>query len=220
MPRKNDHPNFFRIFYEEAQPLRDALTQGQCQKLLGAMAMYFLFREEPYGLPRQARALFESHRARLDRYRNSAINGGKNSQDSNAKHNPKSESKTASGFHTLSSRVPAEHQELGGYPERDPSGLVGVGVGYPQKETVKSKEGKRGEDAPASYPILPPPPPQTPPKVSYEEYREAAVRLEATVDDGMDPTNALTAEEIVTYKAGYPLYQGRYAEERAERKGV
>lgn len=140
MPHHDEHPNFFRFFYEEALPLREALTQGQCQNLIGAMAMYFLFKDEPHGLPNQARALFESHRARLDKYRNSVMNGKKNSPKTRQKDSREIEVETDPRNQAPTGRIPAETQESGTYPEADPETLLGRGVGYPQKKTVNSKK--------------------------------------------------------------------------------
>lgn len=98
-----DHPNYFRIFYAEAEPLLESFTQAQCQKLIGAMAMYFLFHIEPCDLPKSARVIFESHRPRLDRYRASAMNGKKSvgkKRDTHAED-------------ALTDFLPAETQDLG-----------------------------------------------------------------------------------------------------------
>lgn len=78
MPRDDKHPEFFRLFYDEARPIVETLPQGQAQNLLGAMCLYFLLRREPYKLPKQAMAMFEVHRARLDKYRRSVLNGMRN----------------------------------------------------------------------------------------------------------------------------------------------
>ena len=77
------HPNYFRVFYDEAQVIRDALPRQQAQRLLGAMALYFLFGDEPSGLPKQAASFFEMHRSRLDRYKNSVTNGMRNKRRAN-----------------------------------------------------------------------------------------------------------------------------------------
>lgn len=140
MPPHTEFPNFFRIFYDEVMPLRKALTQVQCQKLIGAMALYFLFDDEPQGLSRDTQLLFDSQRARLDRYRTSVINGQKNGQKTSKKDAKKSKQKSSMENQTSLGRLPAETQESGTHPETDPDGIMGGGVGYPQKKTVNSKE--------------------------------------------------------------------------------
>ena len=78
MPREFKPNQYIRVFMREVEPLRATLTQGQCQNLIGAMVLYFFFRTEPHGLPKQAKAIFEVERKRLDRYRNSVLNGSEN----------------------------------------------------------------------------------------------------------------------------------------------
>lgn len=78
MPREGQHPSWFRLYYDEAKPIVDMLPRAQAQKVIGAMALYFLFSMEPTSLSRQGRFIFESHRNRLDRYRTSVTNGMKN----------------------------------------------------------------------------------------------------------------------------------------------
>ena len=46
------------------------------------MANYFMFGREPYKLPKQASAMFEVYRPRLDSYRRSVLNGMKNRRNS------------------------------------------------------------------------------------------------------------------------------------------
>lgn len=82
LPHDAQHPDFYRLFYDEAKPIVETLPQGQAQNLLGAMAIYFLFRREPHGLPKAARAMFEVNRSRLDSYRRSVLNGMKNAPNS------------------------------------------------------------------------------------------------------------------------------------------
>lgn len=108
MPHDARHPDFYRLFYDEAKPIVETLPQGQAQNLLGAMAIYFLFRLEPHGLPRAARAMFEVHRIRLDNYRRSVLNGMKNNPNSaqnpneiETKFGGKSDTKTTTDFESL-----------------------------------------------------------------------------------------------------------------------
>lgn len=101
--------------------MREGFTQVQCQKLIGAMAMYFLFWDEPTGLSKQTQAVFETHRARLDHYRNSVINGSKNC--------PKSDGETDAGIQGQTGRQPAETWESGTHPDGNPDSPLGGGSG-------------------------------------------------------------------------------------------
>ena len=103
------------------------------------MALYFFFSDEPYGLPKQARAIFESHRQRLDRYRNSVMNGAKNGQKPSEKREIPAQDidiENLTENSTPTGLLPAELIGMGTHPDTDPEGVSGGGVRYPQKETV------------------------------------------------------------------------------------
>lgn len=73
-----DRPQYMKLLYEQWEAARANLTTTQGDKLLGAMLDYFFEGTERESLPGPARAMFDSMKPSLKRYRRNVLNGMKN----------------------------------------------------------------------------------------------------------------------------------------------
>lgn len=232
-------PNYYRLFRDVWEPIRDTLPPSQGAKLLYAMVKLFFDDVEPKPgtLPKAAQAMFDIQRTSIRNYRRNALNGAKNapkiSQEAREEPNRKpgsefeleADMEIDDGLHAGTDTLPASFMVLGTHPDvdpgHDPAPALGLTVGTNnnnQETTTNNQPSGTGGAFSTPRPAR---------AVSETHKRTASTDNVAVTEDipsfeewtslserlraaGNAYRDALTENELRRYRSGYRAYrQGR-----------